>query len=426
MGIMFDKVKRILKEEGFLALIKKICMDIGYKIYCIRSRSRVTYNKNYNRYHAMFKKILEEENYEAVVVFDSRVGWNIPLFQRSQHMANELTDKGLLYFYRSSEQFDQDITEMKKLKDRLHIVNMANYALNNAMFDVLREHKGPKFLSLYSTDVYLDEPYIKEKYTDAGFHIIYEYIDEMSDQISGYLPEFVYARHKNILSDTNNFAIGSADKLIDEIRGIRGDENVAMITNGVQYKDWIRHEIEVPEKIKNIVSKGNPIIGYFGALAKWFDYELLRKLAVERPNLEIVLIGFLYDEKFKESKVEELPNVHYIGVIDYKDLPKYGKFFDVSTIPFLLNDITESTSPVKLFEYMAMAHPIVTTDMRECRKYKSVLIGKDADDFVAKIDEALSIPKDSEYYKWLDEEALENTWTEKAQVLYDLVKKNIK
>ena len=124
MGIMFDKVKRILKEEGFLALIKKICMDIGYKIYCIRSRSRVTYNKNYNRYHAMFKKILEEENYEAVVVFDSRVGWNIPLFQRSQHMANELTDKGLLYFYRSSEQFDQDITEMKKLKDRLHIVKI--------------------------------------------------------------------------------------------------------------------------------------------------------------------------------------------------------------------------------------------------------------------------------------------------------------
>ncbi|MGL4654359.1 MAG: glycosyltransferase [Sarcina sp.] len=426
MGVVFDNFKRTIKEEGLLALLKKICMDIGYKFYCLRTRSRFTYNRNYNKYYKEFTRILKEEKYEAVVVFDSRVGWNIPLFQRSQHMANELTDKGLLYFYRSSEQFDKDITEFKKLKDRLHIVNMANYALNNAMFDVLREHKGPKFLSLYSTDVYLDEPYIKEKYTDAGFHIIYEYIDEMSDQISGWLPEFVYARHQHILEDTENFAIGSADKLIDEIREVRGDKNVAMITNGVQYRDWIKHEIEVPEKIKNIVAKGNPIIGYFGALAKWFDYELLRELAVQRPNLEIVLIGFLYDEEFKKSKVEELPNVHYIGVIDYVDLPKYGKFFDVSTIPFLLNDITESTSPVKLFEYMAMAHPIVTTDMRECRKYKSVLIGKDTDDFIAKVDEALSIPRDSEYYEWLEEEALENTWTKKAEVLYDLVKKNIK
>ena len=426
MGVVFDNFKRTIKEEGLFALLKKICMDIGYKFYCFRTRSRFTYNKNYNKYYKEFTKILKEEKYEAVVVFDSRVGWNIPLFQRSQHMANELTDKGFLYFYRSSEQFDKDITEFKKLKDRLHIVNMANYALNNAMFDVLREHKGPKFLSLYSTDVYLDEPYIKEKYTDAGFHIIYEYIDEMSDQISGWLPEFVYERHKNILKDTENFAIGSADKLIDEIREIRGDKNVAMITNGVQYKDWIKHEIEVPEKIKDIVAKGNPIIGYFGALAKWFDYELLRELAVQRPNIEIVLIGFLYDEEFKKSKVEELPNVHYIGVIDYVELPKYGKFFDVSTIPFLLNDITESTSPVKLFEYMAMAHPIVTTDMRECRKYKSVLIGKDTQDFIAKVDEALNIPKDSEYYRWLEEEALENTWTKKAEVLYDLVKKNIK
>ena len=426
MGVVFDNFKRTIKEEGLFALLKKICMDIGYKFYCFRTKSRFTYNKNYNKYYKEFTKILKEEKYEAVVVFDSRVGWNIPLFQRSQHMANELTDKGFLYFYRSSEQFDKDITEFKKLKDRLHIVNMANYALNNAMFDVLKEHKGAKFLSLYSTDVYLDEPYIKEKYTDAGFHIIYEYIDEMSDQISGWLPEFVYERHKHILEDTENFAIGSADKLIDEIREIRGDKNVAMITNGVQYKDWIKHEIEVPEKIKDIVAKRNPIVGYFGALAKWFDYELLRELAMQRPNIEIVLIGFLYDEEFKKSKIEELPNVHYIGVIDYVELPKYGKFFDVSTIPFLLNDITESTSPVKLFEYMAMAHPIVTTDMRECRKYKSVLIGKDTQDFIAKVDKALNISKDSEYYRWLEEEALENTWTKKAEVLYDLVKKNIK
>ncbi|MGL5634658.1 MAG: glycosyltransferase [Sarcina sp.] len=426
MGVVLDNFKRIIKEEGFLALLKKICNDIGYRIYCIRSKSRMTYNKNYNRYHAHFTKILAEEKYEAVVVFDSRVGWNIPLFQRSQHMANELTDKGLLYFYRSSEQFDKDITETQKLKDRLHIVNMANYALNNAMFDVLRAHKGPKFLSLYSTDIYLDEPYIKDKYTDAGFHIIYEYIDEMSDQISGALPEFVYDRHKHILEDTENFAIGSADKLIEEIREVRGDKNVAMITNGVQYKDWIKHDIEVPKKLKDIVAKGNPIIGYFGALAKWFDYKLLRDLAEARPDYEIVLIGFLYDGEFKASKVEELPNVHYLGIIDYKELPKYGRFFDVSTIPFLLNDITESTSPVKLFEYMAMAHPIVTTDMRECRKYKSVLIGKGTEDFIQKCDEALKIPKDSEYYEWLEEEALDNTWTKKAEILYDLVEKNIK
>ena len=267
--------------------------------------------------------------------------------------------------------------------------------------------------------------YIKEKYIDNGFKIIYEYIDELSDEISGHLPDFVYDRHKNIIEDKSNIAVGSADKLIEEIEEIRGKENVAMITNGVQYDHWQYRSDEVPEKLKDIVSKGNPIIGYFGALAKWFDYELLKKVAKERPNYEIVLIGFLYDNSFKDSKIDELENVHYLGIVDYKELNQYSQYFTISTIPFLLNDITESTSPVKLFEYMAMGHPIVTTDMRECRKYKSVLIGKSHEDFIEKLDFALTLDKKDEYYNYLKEEALANTWREKAAILDRLIEKNI-
>ncbi|MGL5245737.1 MAG: glycosyltransferase, partial [Sarcina sp.] len=288
-----------------------------------------------------------------------------------------------------------------------------------------KEHNGSKFLSLYSTDVYLDELYIRKNYIDNGFHIIYEYIDELSDEISGYLPDFVYDRHENIINDKENFIVASADKLIEEVEQLRGKENVAMITNGVQYKDWQFENREVPEKLKEIVSKGNPIIGYFGALAKWFDYDLVRFIAENRPDYEVVLIGFLYDDSFKKSGIENLKNVHYLGVIDYKELPKHAKYFTISTIPFLLNDITESTSPVKLFEYMAMATPIVTTDLRECRKYKSVLIGKNYNDFIEKLDEALSIDRKNEYYEWLEKEALDNTWNKKAQILYSLVKKNM-
>ena len=177
-------------------------------------------------------------------------------------MANELTDDGYLYFYRTSEQFDPHVKTVEKLKDRLYLVNMANFALQNAMFDLLKEYKGHKFLSLYSTDVYLDEQYIKEKYIDNGFKIIYEYIDELSDEISGHLPDFVYDRHKNIIEDKSNIAVGSADKLIEEIEEIRGKENVAMITNGVQYDHWQYRSDEVPEKLKDIVSKGNPCLLY--------------------------------------------------------------------------------------------------------------------------------------------------------------------
>ncbi|MBS5924409.1 MAG: glycosyltransferase [Clostridium perfringens] len=425
VGRIARRTTEVLKEDGLIEVIKRVLRYIKRRIKDKLDNNSLTYRKNYEEANAIFHKILKKEKFKAVVVFDSRVGWNIPLFQRSQHMANELTDDGYLYFYRTSEQFDPHVKTVEKLKDRLYLVNMANFALQNAMFDLLKEYKGHKFLSLYSTDVYLDEQYIKEKYIDNGFKIIYEYIDELSDEISGHLPDFVYDRHKNIIEDKSNIAVGSADKLIEEIEEIRGKENVAMITNGVQYDHWQYRSDEVPEKLKDIVSKGNPIIGYFGALAKWFDYELLKKVAKERPNYEIVLIGFLYDNSFKDSKIDELENVHYLGIVDYKELNQYSQYFTISTIPFLLNDITESTSPVKLFEYMAMGHPIVTTDMRECRKYKSVLIGKSHEDFIEKLDFALTLDKKDEYYNYLKEEALANTWREKAAILDRLIEKNI-
>lgn len=425
IGRIARRTTEVLKEDGLIEVIKRVLRYIKRRIKDKLDNNALTYRKNYEEANAIFHKILKKEKFKAVVVFDSRVGWNIPLFQRSQHMANELTDDGYLYFYRTSEQFDPHVKTVEKLKDRLYLVNMANFALQNAMFDLLKEYKGHKFLSLYSTDVYLDEQYIKEKYIDNGFKIIYEYIDELSDEISGHLPDFVYDRHKNIIEDKSNIAVGSADKLIEEIEDIRGKENVAMITNGVQYDHWQYRSDEVPEKLKDIVSKGNPIIGYFGALAKWFDYELLKKVAKERPNYEIVLIGFLYDNSFKDSKIDELENVHYLGIVDYKELNQYSQYFTISTIPFLLNDITESTSPVKLFEYMAMGHPIVTTDMRECRKYKSVLIGKSHEDFIEKLDFALTLDKKDEYYNYLKEEALANTWREKAAILDRLIEKNI-
>ncbi len=277
VGRIARRTTEVLKEDGLIEVIKRVLRYIKRRIKDKLDNNALTYRKNYEEANAIFHKILKKEKFKAVVVFDSRVGWNIPLFQRSQHMANELTDDGYLYFYRTSEQFDPHVKTVEKLKDRLYLVNMANFALQNAMFDLLKEYKGHKFLSLYSTDVYLDEQYIKEKYIDNGFKVIYEYIDELSDEISGHLPDFVYDRHKNIIEDKSNIAVGSADKLIEEIEEIRGKENVAMITNGVQYDHWQYRSDEVPEKLKDIVSKGNPIIGYFGALAKWFDYELLKK-----------------------------------------------------------------------------------------------------------------------------------------------------
>ena len=116
-------------------------------------------------------------------------------------------------------------------------------------------------------------------------------------------------------------------------------------------------------------------------------------------------------------------NVHFCGSRPYEILQNYAARMDVLTIPFLINDITKATSPVKLFEYMALNKPIVTTDMDECRKYESVLIGHDHKEFLEQLDKAILLKTDETYKALLDKEALENTWEEKARTILEQFKK---
>ena len=75
---------------------------------------------------------------------------------------------------------------------------------------------------------------------------------------------------------------------------------------------------------------------------------------------------------------------------------------------------------------MALKKPIVTTDMNECRKYKSVLIAQTAEDFILKLDNALKLKNNTEYLNKLDKEAKENDWSQKAQAIISLISKKEK
>ena len=121
-----------------------------------------------------------------------------------------------------------------------------------------------------------------------------------------------------------------------------------------------------------ILAKGKPIAGYYGALARWFDYELLRETARLRPDWSFVLIGPDHDGSLARSKLDRLPNVHWLGPRPYLALPGYLHRFDVATIPFAINDITLATSPLKLYEYFAAGRPVISTPMPECAAFAEV------------------------------------------------------
>lgn len=362
-------------------------------------------------YRAELEEILLKHAGRKIIVFRPLVDWDLPLFQRPHHIAARLARQGFLYFYCTPNAYD-GMDGFREIEDGLYLTNQ---------FDLVSGLYMEKFIHLYSTDNHCSLDYVRGQQRNLA-RIVYEYIDEIDPTISGVeIPQYVWDKHNALIEDESVVCIASADKLYQEVLEKRSG-NAALVTNGVEYEHFTSELASgVPTDIADWVQSGKPIVGYFGALATWFDYELVEKCARTYPECNFLLLGWDYDGTLGKSNLAALNNVRVIGPIPYKRLPEYARFFDISTIPFKINAVTESTSPIKLFEYMSMGKPIVTTDMPECRKYKSVMIGRDHSSYVSLIGAALDRRTDADYKKLLHEEALANTWDAKAKVISELL-----
>lgn len=415
-----SKLRNVYKKYGFVGFCKKLRAYIIAN-YLDKISFKVMFNKN--KYRNIIKEILQNNSYDRIILWRSSFGYNVPLFQRPQHIANNLSKSGCLLFYEVTTMTDKVKTLTKK-SDNLYLINFNNKALNKILMNELKKVNKPKYIQLYSTDWKLSVVDI-QNYINSGFKFIYEYIDHISPELAGTkdLPKNISDKYDYVMSHKKDvYVVVTAELLEKDVISKRGKENLIFSSNGVDYNFFKNIDKDFKFEPEFLKTLKKPTVCYYGALASWFDYELIKKIN-KTGKYNIVLFGIKYDESYDQAEIDKLENVYFMGPRDYKILKNYASKMDVMIIPFKLNDITASTSPVKLFEYMALHKPIVTTAMRECKKYKSVLIGNSHEDFIKKLDQAISLKNDKDYIKLLDKEAIENDWNHKAKVIIDYIKK---
>lgn len=130
------------------------------------------------------------------------------------------------------------------------------------------------------------------------------------------------------------------------------------------------------------------MVGYFGSLHDWIDFELIDWLARERPQWSFLLVGHAASDL---GVLATLPNVRLAGAQPYASLPAWAKAFDVAIIPYRLNRQVANANPLKLREYLATGKPVVSVRNAEIEKFaRWVRIADDREGFLAAIERALA------------------------------------
>jgi glycosyltransferase involved in cell wall biosynthesis len=156
---------------------------------------------------------------------------------------------------------------------------------------------------------------------------------------------------------------------------------VHYVPHGVSHAQFaaaLSDAVAVPADLAAI---GGPVVGFYGNILSWIDFDLVAELAARRPGWQFVLIGQVYCDV---GRFDGIPNVHFPGRREHGELPAYCKGFDAAMIPYDLKDPRmESVNPVKTLELLSAGVPVVAADLPELRGFgDSVRICRGADGWI--------------------------------------------
>ncbi len=334
----------------------------------------------------------ENRDRKGILVYPPFIDWSW-MRQRPHQLVDHFARAGYLSLYCSPKYWGDQFDGFVRLGERLYLCDALD-----PLFDL------PQCLVLVGWTGHWETA---RRFRDPV--VIYDYLDDLSVSSEGRPPdEHKCELHRKLVAGSE-VVLATARRLHEEVTRVRPD--ALLCPNGADYEHFhVSAAPPTPADIADLVAAGRPIIGYYGALARWFDYDLLAHAASMRKDYEFLLIGPNLDGSLKRHDLLRLPNVRWLSEKTYDELPSYLYRFSVATIPFVLNNVTAATSPVKLFEYMAGGKPIVASDMPECRQYSCVLTARDAVEYVVLLDEALQRGQLESHRRWLDQTARANTW----------------
>jgi UDP-galactopyranose mutase len=203
--------------------------------------------------------------------------------------------------------------------------------------------------------------------------------------------------------------------------------NTHLFPSGVETTHFARAASEQFARPADLANLAAPILGYFGVIDERMDLPLLAHIAEAHPEWNIVMLGPVI--KIEPANLPKAANIHFLGMKDYADLPGYLAYFDVTLIPFAMNEATRYLSPTKTLEYLAAHKPTVSTPLPDVIELYGnfVRIGHTPEEFVAQIEQALAENSEQRKWRWAKEQTLltQHSWDNIASRMHQIIEANL-
>lgn len=180
-------------------------------------------------------------------------------------------------------------------------------------------------------------------------------------------------------------------RLVREADRVIVDSNQLLAKHGALRPDVLQILPGVDfDHFHDVAGSSRPFTGrplratFFGGMAAHrFDWTIVRALA--DAGIEVHLLGPIPGD----ADVRH-PNVVFHGAVPYARLPTALEHADVLILPYRLNEFTQATFPVKLFQCFATGKPVVSTPLPDVLAYADVIdLAADPGAFVTQVAQAV-------------------------------------
>lgn len=354
--------------------------------------------------------IINKQGRNQFVFPSPSVPWGY-MFQRPQQIAKALSKLGNSVIYSVEGEYtvkpDRLVRGCKGLETNLYLYN----DFRNGEF--LKYLESPVIYRYWATQL---------NFGNSSFSLnsgnnpsIYDWVDDID--VYNYSKEQIF-NHKQLVK-SSNLLITTAENIYEKAYKERKD--AILLPNACDYDFFANPIPYFSKELVEFKKRYKAIIGYYGAIANWFDFELIKYCAQNNPEWLFLIVGETYPEVQSKTQNIGKDNVVFWKRVSYEKLPFLLSNFDVAIIPFLINDITQSTSPVKIYEYLAGGKPVVSTDLQEVKKIPKVFVAKNKAGFNEMLSEATRKSNDSEFLKNIKIYARENSWVNRANVIMQIL-----